>query len=645
MIRRFKYIIIILLAAVVYDSSAQNSQVLYYMNLPQRHLLNPALRPSNSVYIGLPAISGINLNINNNFFNFSDVLSQSGDSLITIFHPDYDIEDFIKKIKDVNAIEPQVMIQLFGLGFKAGKDLYIFLDINERIEANVALPGDLLRLGFQGNESFIGSKIDLSSLRTDIMWYREAGLGFSKNFTNNLRLGVKGKLLFGMATASTDIRSLGITVTDDYSHIFDADMTVNLSAPGTVNMDTDNNIEDFEFDSTRFDKTSKIVNYLLKPGNIGLGLDIGAEYTFTDRLRASAAITDLGFIKWKRDITNLQAESRFDFSGIDLLDQIVCIDSSGKEKKLHEIGASTELSLSAGDNVIVWDEIEGDPRWEGRSYSVVKSFDRHTGRERTLERKTRYFSPDISSDESKIVAVEADIENNYFLIVLRYPDGKLLHRIPAPGTMTLQYPRWVNDHQVVLIGFNGKEKSIELANTVSGEWNSRFHAGNMDIAEPEGWRDYILFRASCNGIDNVVAIDTNGTVFQITSAQFGAFYPSVTRDSVQLVYSSYTSNGFELVKIPLDTVRWTRLHRLDDPASARRAVERLRAAARERGAASPSASRASAAGGGHGAGQNSPALHPRPADRADFCRAAGRCGAGAVAAGYFRLIHRSAARS
>ncbi len=320
MIRRFKYIIIILLAAVVYDSSAQNSQVLYYMNLPQRHLLNPALRPSNSVYIGLPAISGINLNINNNFFNFSDVLSQSGDSLITIFHPDYDIEDFIKKIKDVNAIEPQVMIQLFGLGFKAGKDLYIFLDINERIEANVALPGDLLRLGFQGNESFIGSKIDLSSLRTDIMWYREAGLGFSKNFTNNLRLGVKGKLLFGMATASTDIRSLGITVTDDYSHIFDADMTVNLSAPGTVNMDTDNNIEDFEFDSTRFDKTSKIVNYLLKPENIGLGLDIGAEYTFTDRLRASAAITDLGFIKWKRDITNLQAESRFDFSGIDLLD-------------------------------------------------------------------------------------------------------------------------------------------------------------------------------------------------------------------------------------------------------------------------------------------------------------------------------------
>jgi len=320
MTRRFKYIMAIALAALFYNSSAQNSQTLYYMNLPQRHLLNPALRPTNSVYIGLPVLSGINLNINNNFFNFSDVLSQSGDSLITIFHPSYDITDFIAKIKDVNAIEPQVLIQLFGLGFNAGKDLYIFLDINERVEANIALPGDLLRLAFQGNEPFTGSKVDLSSLRTDVMWYREAGIGFSKNFTSNLRIGVKGKLLFGMATASTDIRSFGITVNDDYSHVFDADMTVNFSAPVSVNLDPDGFIDDFTFDDSRFDETSETVRYILNPGNIGLGLDAGVEYSFTNRLRASASVTDLGFIKWKKDITNLKANSHFDFTGIDITD-------------------------------------------------------------------------------------------------------------------------------------------------------------------------------------------------------------------------------------------------------------------------------------------------------------------------------------
>ena len=252
-------------------------------------------------------------------------------------------------------------------------------------------------------------------------------------------------------------------------------------------------------------------------------------------------------------------------TGIDLLDQIVCIDSTGKEKKLHEIGNSDELNLSAGNTLIVWDEIVADPRWEGRSYSVIKFFDVHTGKEKTLARKTRYFSPDLLSDDSKIVAVEADIENHYFLIVLRVSDGKILNRLPSPGNKTLQYPEWLNDHQVLLIGFDGKEKSIEKVNTVTGEWESVFHAGNMDISEPVGWKDFILFRASYDGIDNIYALDTKGKVFQITSASFGAFYPAITRDSFHLVYSAYTPNGFDLEKLPLDTSRWTRLSRQGDP--------------------------------------------------------------------------------
>ena len=44
---------------------------------------------------------------------------------------------------------------------------------------------------------------------------------------------------------------------------------------------------------------------------MGLGLDIGATYEITDRIVVSAAITDMGFIRWKKDITNLNAKSHF----------------------------------------------------------------------------------------------------------------------------------------------------------------------------------------------------------------------------------------------------------------------------------------------------------------------------------------------
>jgi hypothetical protein len=324
MTRKPKYMLILFLVMIIADASAQNSQVLYYMNLPQNHLINPALRPSNSVYIGLPMITGINLNMNNNFVNFSDVFmkSKTSDSIITFLHPDNNIDDFLAKIKDKNSIELESTIQLFGLGFSTRKGLYIFLDINERTDANVVIPGDLFTLALKGNEGFAGSKIDLSSLRGDMKYYHEVGLGFSKNFTNKLRVGVKGKLLFGLAGTSVDNKSLGITVNDDYSHSLDADLTFNISGPVKVYMTPDNKIDSIVFDDKRFDTTSGIVDFFTNTKNLGLGIDIGATYDISDRIMVSAAITDLGFIRWKTDVTNLHVEDQFAFSGLDLLEVV-----------------------------------------------------------------------------------------------------------------------------------------------------------------------------------------------------------------------------------------------------------------------------------------------------------------------------------
>jgi hypothetical protein len=335
MFRKTKCILVLILALIFYNSSAQNNQVLYYMNLPQKHLLNPAARPSNSLYIGLPAISGINLNINNNFVNFSDVfIKGAGDSILSFLHPDYDVAKFMAKIRDKNSIEPEVLVQLFGLGFNVGRKSYVFLDINERADGNIVLPGDLFKLGFEGNEQFVGSSIDLSSLRGDVKIYHEVGLGFSRDFTSKLRIGIKGKLLMGIAAASIDNKSLSLAVNDDYTHTLNADLVVNFSAPVSVYISSDNKIDSLTFDDSVFNSGKTTIDYLLKSKNIGLGLDIGAEYKFNEKLEVSAAITDIGYINWKRDISNLKANSQFDFSGVDLLDVYngtMTFDSLGQE--------------------------------------------------------------------------------------------------------------------------------------------------------------------------------------------------------------------------------------------------------------------------------------------------------------------------
>lgn len=332
MIGKGKYVLTLILVINFTCASAQNSQLMYFMNIPQKHLMNPALRPSNSLYIGLPGLSGININTNNNFVNFSDVFIKGApsDSIISFLNPKYNVDKFLAKIKERNFIELESIIQLLGIGFSVGRDGYVSLDINERIDGNFVLPGDLFKLALKGNEVFAGSRIDLSSLRADVKAYHEIGLGYSRNITDRFRVGVKGKLLFGIASAAINNKSLGITVNDDYSHVFDANLGVNISGPVDVYMDSNHNIDSIVVDDSRL----KNFDFFSGMKNVGLGLDIGATYDLTDRVVVSASITDLGFIRWKKDITRLSADNQFTFNGLDMVDFFngsKTIDEIGKE--------------------------------------------------------------------------------------------------------------------------------------------------------------------------------------------------------------------------------------------------------------------------------------------------------------------------
>jgi hypothetical protein len=314
----------------------QGSQVLYYMNLPQNHLLNPALKPSNSVYVGLPVLTGINVNVDNNFINFSDIfIPGKNDSVFSFLHPDYNVDDFIKKLKKKNFLAPNITIQLFGLGFNAGKDLYIFLDVLDRISGNVVLPGKLVELALKGNEDYIGQTIDLSDLDGEFKYFREFGLGFSKNIGKDLRIGFKAKALFGMMAFSLENNALALTVNEDYTHTLTADLTAHLSGPMEVYYNSDNQPDSIAFDDNYLNSARFFTNF----SNPGFGMDLGATYTLMNRIHLSAGVRDLGFITWKDNVKNIKAESHFEFSGFNITDVV------NGTKTMDEIGKDMLDSL------------------------------------------------------------------------------------------------------------------------------------------------------------------------------------------------------------------------------------------------------------------------------------------------------------
>jgi hypothetical protein len=325
MLKKSGYLLISLLFIIIQDAVSQNSQVLYYMNLPQNHLLNPALRPTNSFTFGFPGLTGININVNNNFVNFSDVIfpGQKGDSLISFLHPDYNVDKFIKKLKSTNYFTPEMSVQLLGVGFNAGKNLYFSLDVIERVQGNFALPKDLFVLALKGNDSFLGKTINLSGLDARLMHFHEFGIGVSRNFSDKLRIGIRGKLLFGTVNLSMNNKSLGLTVNNDYSYDLNADLSALISGPIKVHSSINTSTGKTKLDSISFDdERMNNSDFYFSTGNMGLGIDLGAVYQLTSKISISASITDLGFIKWKNDVTTLKANSKFRFNGFNVTDVV-----------------------------------------------------------------------------------------------------------------------------------------------------------------------------------------------------------------------------------------------------------------------------------------------------------------------------------
>ncbi len=185
--------------------------------------------------------------------------------------------------------------------------------------------------------------------------------------------------------------------------------------------------------------------------------------------------------------------------------------------------------------------------------------------ERILRLKTRYFAPDLSEDGLFVTAVEADEKNQYFLVVMMESNGEIVRKIPSPGNEYLQFPVWDDENKnIYMTSLNEKGKRIVQFNIDSEEWKTLFDVEFEDISELNCKGEYLVFRGGFSGIDNIYALNIKSTQCQqVTSSEFGAYTPSFSANGDTLIYSNYTSQGFDIVKTifnpsefkPLEEVR------------------------------------------------------------------------------------------
>lgn len=301
-VKKVIYFALIVLSGSVF---AQSNLGFYQMGnaLPQGGNYNPAFFPDARVYVSLPAISGIDFSMNNSF-GISDVFTETGDSTLV------DINKFLDSQEEGDSFfSTDLRITNLMVGFRVGSKNHFSLFVNERIDATIFYPIDLMNFLWQGNASFIGQNFVADDASFSATAFREWGIGYGRQFDilgRETTIGVRLKYLNGMFHASTE--NLGVSILTDET---------DYSLSATFN---DAQIRTAGF--TQFDDEGDFSEtYFINNDNGGFGVDLGARMQFSDKLGLGVAVNDLGFINWQDDAELISfTGTSFEYAGIDLDD-------------------------------------------------------------------------------------------------------------------------------------------------------------------------------------------------------------------------------------------------------------------------------------------------------------------------------------
>ena len=292
----------VVLSAGVSAQTTLNSS--YFMEkMTKRNQLNPALKTENN-YVSIPSIGNLYLGINSNL-GLGTFLYPRDNKLVTFLHESVPADEFLNKLTPNNTIELDLGLDLISFGFWAWGGQNTF---NLALKSNTGayLPREIFEFLKTGQEATGVTRYDMSNITATTSNYLELALGHARDITDKLSAGAKIKVLIGAAHAEARIDRMDITMSQNEWTIKQAG---HLQATSLLELTTD-------------PETGEVTGYDF--GNhfgvagFGLGFDLGATYEIIDNLTLSAALTDIGFMRWN-NLTRAETDpnKEFRFSGFD----------------------------------------------------------------------------------------------------------------------------------------------------------------------------------------------------------------------------------------------------------------------------------------------------------------------------------------
>ncbi|HPC37146.1 MAG TPA: hypothetical protein PLO79_11090, partial [Candidatus Marinimicrobia bacterium] len=151
------------------------------------------------------------------------------------------------------------------------------------------------------------------------------------------------------------------------------------------------------------------------------------------------------------------------------------------------------------------------------------------------------------------------------LVLLNSNDGQEIRTLSNSDNGLIKNPAWSPDGRQ-LVYFKQFESSKSLAiYDLENDSEKIITAECHSFDEyPVFYGDYLLYNSAWSGIDNIYAVEiVSGRRFQVTSRQFGAYYPAVSTDGSTLVFSDYDFNGLDVCTMQLEPAGWQSLEMVE----------------------------------------------------------------------------------
>ena len=310
-----KYMALGLLSMCSLHAMAQQLNSAYFTNdYKFRHTMNPAYGNEQN-YVSMPGFGNVNVSTMGNF-GYEDVIfdnpmfpSTSKDRLTTFMNPYISTPDALKGFNSGdNKILGDVSITVLSAGFK-GFGGYNTIELNARTSFGVSMPYELFEFAKNtGNRTY-----NIGNISANGQAFAELAFGHSRQINEKLRVGAKVKLLFGAGRGDVNIDNVKADLAADDKWTVSGHAKSEVSVKGFTYKTEEKEYKEEGRGTYQYVNDVDVDGAGL--GGFGLAFDLGGVYKINNDFTVSAALLDLGFIKWSNNMVAVNGGEEFVFNG------------------------------------------------------------------------------------------------------------------------------------------------------------------------------------------------------------------------------------------------------------------------------------------------------------------------------------------